>query len=244
MKNEIVKTPPQGAAEIVVEPGITEQFAQARTYLQMAKLSFSQGAAFMILTGFELKRLYKLHGIRRGKPRNCRNVAIIKWEPLIKRELQISLDTALRYMQMADAAKKRLPNINADELLSTPLKDLPDLRRQTLIASVQKITDGETAQQLMWDWGIAKKPIGHRLMDGSLDRSWHPRKPVTPEELARAEEQASLDMWKPTIHELEFWGLEKKTWAHLPRAEMEKLHGALIDLSREVGAALKGGKEA
>jgi hypothetical protein len=77
-----------------------------------------------------------------------------------------------------------------------------------------------------------------------VQRSWHPRKQKpTPEELARAQEQEAIDLWKPTINDLEFWGLEKKNWACLPRAEMERLHGALIDLSREIGAALKGASQ-
>jgi len=130
-----------------------------------------QGAAVLaVLLGTELTRLHKLHGIKRGGNRRSkdqtRNVAGLKWEELVKQELRISEDSAKRYMDLADGAKKRLPEFAsiAEELLSTPLSALPEARRIELAEKTRNILPSETAR-----WRYQRRP-GRRHADGRGER--------------------------------------------------------------------------
>jgi hypothetical protein len=155
--------------EVVAAPGVTEDFAPARTYLAGLR-AMGQGAAVMaVMLGTELRRLHKLHGVRRGRPSiNSRNVSGIKsrngssftWPEIVKNELGISDDSARNYMELAEAAKKRLPDFGpiAEELLNTPLAQLPDIRRAELTEKTRHLLPNHSAQQLAWDWGISKRP--------------------------------------------------------------------------------------
>lgn len=141
--------------EVVTEPDWKEKFGTARQYQHMVKMSFAQGAAFMILCGAELHRLKKELGETRGKHGKSNNV--VTFSELANKYAGVTSMTAWRYEQMFQAAKKRVPLLNAEELLNTPLGLLPELKQQKLLEAVNKVTDGYTAQQLMWDWGIAKR---------------------------------------------------------------------------------------
>lgn len=149
--------------EVVTESGmeaVAQQFAQARTFHQMAKVAAAQSVAFMILCGHELNRLHKelgfeRGGARRGEAFQSANVCTLKFEDMAEQFAGVSRRTAYNYRQMASEARKRIPLLNADELLSTPLALLPEPRQENLLKAVHKATDGKTAQQLMWDWGLA-----------------------------------------------------------------------------------------
>lgn len=153
--------------EIVGPPGVAEQFSQARLFHQMARLSAAQSVAFMILCGHELNRLHKELGFERGGARRgaafqSANVCTLKFDELAEQFAGVSRRTAYNYRQMATEARKRIAELSVDELLNTPLNQLPQPRQETLLKAVHKATDGQTAQQLMFDWGLAKGAPGAR----------------------------------------------------------------------------------
>jgi hypothetical protein len=146
--------------EVVTEPDWPEKFSTARQYQHMVKMSFAQGAAFMILCGAELARLKRELGETRGGD-HSKSFNVETFADMAERHAGVSKSTAWRYEQMFQCAKKRIPLLNAEELLTTPLGMLPELKQQKLLEAVNKVTDGHTAQQLMWDWGIARKRSGN-----------------------------------------------------------------------------------
>ncbi len=222
--------------EIVAAPGASKEFDQARFFLKMAQVSMAKGAAFMVMTGIELQRLHKLHAIKPGKPSaNSRNVSGIKWPELVKQEMGISDDTAANYMKMAEGAKKRLPGFDAEELLNTPLAQLPDTRREKLIKSVQKLTDGQTAQQLMSDWGIVKKPHGAGLRSSAHgDKGGRRGKMSAEEQEAVENEAAKAD--RDALVTASAQVLDEKSWLRWSsekaedRKALTTLKGNLVDI--------------
>jgi hypothetical protein len=150
-------------ADLVIdEPSLEAKFATVKQYHEMVRASFAQGAAFMILCGVELIRLQKEFGETRGGDHRKQKFQTETLAELVEKHTGISKTTAWRYKEMAKAAKKRIPLLDAAELLSTPVGQLPDLRRKQLYSAVKKATDSQTATQLMMDWGICKKPPGNR----------------------------------------------------------------------------------
>lgn len=137
-------------------------FDGVRQKLRAARGFMTQAVGFMVLAGLELKRLKKEHGIQRGGDRKTdqtRNGSgLLKWSDLVKQELNITDDTANKYIEMAENAKKRvtiLQNLE-EQLLTTPLHLLD--QREEVERAVLKITDGKTAATFMEDCGIIKKP--------------------------------------------------------------------------------------
>lgn len=149
---------------------LSTQFFQAKTYLNGLK-AMGQGAAVLaVLLGTELARLHKLYGVKAGRPKNnSHNVVGIKWEQLVKQELGISDESARRYMDLAEGAKKRLPEFApiAEELLTTPLASLPETRRAELAEKTRNILPSESAQELAIEWGLSRraKPRGGDTTD-------------------------------------------------------------------------------
>lgn len=177
---------------IIVEPELEQQFSTAKTYYEMSKVSMAQSVAFMVLLGFELKRIKKLIGETRGRPGDEISSNVETYYGTVDRLLGISKTQAWRFEQMADGAKRRLPVLNAELLLTTPLGDLPELKRRELLNAVSKITDGKTAQQCMWDWGIAKLPQGSGATGG--DRGGR-RKTLPPEEQLERDLKQAREDW-------------------------------------------------
>lgn len=182
----------ESGVQVVIEPGLEAKFATAKTYYTMSKLSMAQSVAFMILTGFELKRLRKEIGETRGGDHKTKSINVDTFASVVEKILGISKMTAWRFEQMADAAKKRLPALDAKTLMETPLGDLPELKQRALLNAVTKVTDGQTAQQCMWDWGIAKLPQGSGLTGG-----YHPGtgKKLSPEEQLELARNLAREDW-------------------------------------------------
>lgn len=224
--------------KIVVAPTQAEDFAKTRTFLQAAKASMAQGVAFMVLAGAELERLHKLYGIRPGRPAlNSPNAGGINsanaggsWAEVIKRELGIGEETARRYREMFKAARKRVPLLDADELLDTPMRDMPELKQKQLLAAVQKVTDGQTAQQLMWDWGMAKKPQGSAARGGVRTPKGDAEPKLGPAEAAAELARKQTDDLIALLDE----ALLDKPFHAATKAQREKLHGLLVDLAAAV----------
>jgi hypothetical protein len=158
------------------------EFNSSRQYLAAAKLHGAACTAFLILLGVEIKRLRRIYQPKRGNSKSRNVSGFVSWPELLRRELDISDDSARNYEAMAEAAKERVKELNAEELLTMPLCQLPDARREQIVQAVQKVTDGHTAQQLMFDWGIAKKPQGSGATGGRREKKG---RTLSDEEIAR-----------------------------------------------------------
>ena len=210
-----------GALE-VVRPGAlliqdnAREFDSARQFLEAAHLHTAAAAAFMVLLGVELKRLRVQFRPRRGGDRRLQYQSfnaetLISWEDRIQSELGISKTTAWRFEAMAEAAKKRIAELNADELLTTPICQLTEPRRAAILQAVHKVTDGQTAQQLMLDWGIAKKPQGSGCVGGN--KNGRPSN-LSAEEIAL---QTAQIAWLPVYKQLfALRNSAQQTLLHLP----------------------------
>lgn len=142
--------------ELVAESAASQEFAQARTYLQAGKAMAHGAAACMVLLGCELKRLKAETGETRGRPKKSASMRTISWNDRLQAELGISADTAGRYIDLADKARGRLPEVAriADELLSTPLAQLAETERAALVERIQCQLPAATGTQLMFEWGV------------------------------------------------------------------------------------------
>lgn len=141
---------------------VSQEFAAAKEYQQLARLHLHAAAGYMVLTGLELKRLRATHGETRGAGLAKDKARNIPWSHLVKQELGISDETARKYIAMAEAAKNRLPIIKQLEqkLLSTPLAMIEE--KEQLVQATLKLTDGHSAKSFMEEMGIAKPPPGIR----------------------------------------------------------------------------------
>ncbi len=246
--------------KVVGEPGISEQFSQARIYRDGLRAMGHGTAVMVVLLGSELKRLHKLHGIRRGRPSaNSQSDLGIKWEELVKREMDFSDETARNYMALAEQAKIRVPEFAAiaEELLRTPIADLPEVRRAELAERTRNLLPSDSAQQLSWDWGIAKPPANPR------GGNRHPRCPHCEANLRSAQavvcpscRQPLVPAEEPKTHEemlaegrqamLEFVALvvdhpawETGAWKLLEDPLLVKFHTLLSKRAREVEQHVK-----
>jgi hypothetical protein len=149
---------------------LSPDFEHARKLQRQIRLSMMSAAGFMVLYGLELKRLKKAHGVKRGGNRRGTDqtqtgLGLIRWEDIVKAELGISDETAAKYILMAEAAKSRVPILQALEakLLDAPLSSLSIEEQADISKAVQKLTDGQTAKEVMQEMGIAKQDPGKNL---------------------------------------------------------------------------------
>ena len=228
------------AGDVLMEPGTSQQFALARRYIGGMNAVASGALAITVLLGAEFQRLHKLFGVRRGGDRRSNpHVAGLKWSELVERETGLSEDTAARYMQRAAEARKRLPDFEkiAERLFATPLADLPEVEIVEMIERTRAALPTESAQQLMWDWGLVARKGGAKLGGKTYERveGKGARVPLT-EDTAEA---AAIDIWKPLLDALLREGLEESSWAALPvrgLVSIATLKGMLIDINRKLPA--------
>lgn len=243
MKSSIVTV----ESEIVTGPNpkdwdLAKKFTRGAEQFERCKV------ACQLLAGLELIGLYKKYGIKRGGDRRSNpNHLGLKWEDLVKKQLGISDETARNWMGMAKAAAPRLKKIGGFKDL--PLLELaphawPENQQQLLEKAVHKITDGKTQLEFMFELGIAKKPHGHRLVDGSLDRKYHStRADGSP----RAERRSQVELkqeevreeWDNEMEERLWCWLREEKYLYLDDKRLETLDGILIDLKTKVTALKK-----
>jgi hypothetical protein len=152
---------------LAIPAEVSRDFEHARKIQTKLKGLLIGTAAMMALWGFELQRLHKKHGISRGGDRRSdqnRKSAALKptWEDLVKAELDISADTATRYMEMAKNAKKRSATLAEleDKLLTIPFEQLPPKLQEKAIEATNGVMDGRSAAEAARDFGIARKEKG------------------------------------------------------------------------------------
>lgn len=148
---------------------------------------------------------------------------------------EISRPTAYRFMELADGLRNEFKlgmRVDLQRLLTCEAGKLevPLAKKQQQIF---EFLEGKSQRQLLFNFGRAERK--HR-------GGWHPRQGEPPPILADTKAMESYDLWCTTLSFLEREGLEDKSWAHLEREHLERLHGILIDLGREVSMAVRKGK--
>jgi hypothetical protein len=187
MSNSVtrLKSKPQAPIEL------SKDFDHARKCLAAAKGYVQQGAGFMLLAGVELRRLKKLHGVKRGGDRKSdqtrRGSGLIGWNEICERELGITDDTANKYILMAESAKERVKVLKdlEEKLLSTPFMRLTEAERAKVTKSVSKLCDGQTGKEVMQALGIAKADPGSNLGKDRNKGGNSTASKLTPEEEAQ-----------------------------------------------------------
>lgn len=231
--------PAQNRSAAVFEPG---DVPSHNYFHRAAMLSTAQAACFLVLAGAELQRQKK--AMQRGQ-----------WEPWVEANCEFSIDSAQRYMALANGVRNRalkgaLGGEDADfmALLATPGHQLDDAQQRTLLQAVHKLTDGETVQQLYLDFGITKKPKRKGGGDGAKgDKGEAPQeKPAdwTQEQWDRylalsPEMRRAVDLWRPYLDFLHRQIKEDETAIpHLPKAEREEL----ASINRQLGKLIASTK--
>jgi hypothetical protein len=153
---------PSPKTALAIPAEVSRDFEHARKIQSKLKGLLIGTAAMMALWGFELQRLHKRHGETRGRPKKTAGVRTISWEDLVKAELDISADTATRYMEMAKNAKKRSATLAEleDKLLTIPFEQLPPKLQEKAIEATNGVMDGRSAAEAARDFGIARKEKG------------------------------------------------------------------------------------
>jgi hypothetical protein len=205
-----------------------------------AGLCMAQSTAFMILAGFELLALRKLakHGTweknfpERGKVKSG-NVSTFAF----------SYDTARYYMAAAERAKKHIKALHGIPIAEMTLGQLSTEQRAIVLKAVHKTCDGQTFQQLAWDWGFAKKPRAAGALGGdtTTDEEEEEEDVNSPE--AAAHDLITCPMRSVYMEFFQKTDAGNQQYADLPRAEMEEIDGYLLEMREALAAALHPAKK-
>lgn len=143
------------------------RFDNLRKMLVEEKRGLCQTVAMMLLTGIELKRLKKEHGIKRGGDRKSKDHRdpLISFEDLVHQQTGLSIGSAKRRVQLVDGAKARSKTLHdlEDKLLSTPFASLPADIQEQVNSAITKVCDGETLKSLTEDHKVLKQEKGANL---------------------------------------------------------------------------------
>lgn len=148
--------PPESSAQMV---DVTAAFAPARAYVAEIVQLGRRANHLSVLLGHELNRVKKELGERRGGNRSKQSTQpanFAPWEQMVVKETGLSYDTCNRCMKLAEAGKKFIPLLGAEDVISTPFLQLPEARQKEVTKAIQKVVDLQTMTQLMLDFGVAK----------------------------------------------------------------------------------------
>lgn len=220
MKNEIQKSPSASTALVdMTLPQITEACTQLEWVEE--KCSTVSGIC-AVLQGLLLRQAKEKLG----------HGEFIPW---VNANFKKTKKTSAQRMRLAAEFAKSNPRLHFSDLAKSLGNSLQNLEankldmKNPIVAQVAEWTAGKSCYQLLLDLAPPERGGWQGGSKGKL---------VLEDTL----EAKALDIWKPTISDLEFHGLDRKNWMHLPQAELLRLRDVLIDLSKEVGAAVKGGK--
>lgn len=231
---------------------LVADFAQAKQYWQAARVAAGQSAAFMILMGAELERLFKIHGKSHGGARNGSSFQAesLKWADVVQKQVGCSEAQAWRAREMFKASRKRVPLLNGPELLSTSIADLPVKRQEDMLRAVAKVTDGKTSAEIMRDFGIGKKEQGSAAKGGNTrkpakeaagDEEGSGESTTSASEASESKIPAGVDpsAWK--LNQFLEEALLDNCWNDCTEAFRRTLHGNLVDATARLAATLKKG---
>lgn len=171
---------------------IARQIATINEHWRAAEHHHQQSCAHLIMAGHQLLDLKKKakHGDW-GTYFSSAAKRLKGGEGKCQPELAFgfSEEWARRLMEMAKASKQHLPELAALPF-DQPLSDWKEDSLQTLRSAVSKKADGETLQQLAFEWGVSKKPA-QPIADkrGGPGGARTPGETLTPEKLQEKERE-------------------------------------------------------
>ncbi|MBI5768739.1 MAG: hypothetical protein HZA93_13155 [Verrucomicrobia bacterium] len=230
-------------------PAIASDFAQAKQYWQSARVAAGQSAAFMVLMGAELERLFKTYGKSHGGARNGSSFQAesLKWAEVVQQHVGCSEAQAWRAREMFKGAKKRVALLDGQALLTTSIADMPEEKQEKMLRAVAKVTDGKTAAEVMREFGITKKEQGGAAKGGNT------RKPakeaasgdVTADATPAAPAESKIPHgWEERAYRLNTLieeALKDGWWNDCTEEHRRTLHGNLVDAQERIAATLKKG---
>jgi hypothetical protein len=217
--------------DLEVLPPVPEPdpFRLINHYHSHARLSMAQSCAFMILAGFELVALKK--STKHGQWQTLfpvdsknRNAAVFDF----------SIDSAQRYMGLAVGAKAHIQALRGVPIGDVPLSQLSADARDIVLRAAHKSGDGQTYQQLAWDWGLAKKHGSHSAKGGNNGGQ------AAPPTAEKAAQEAYALIVGPVVKALTMFDHEENGIPQgnlLTDAAIAELAGALVDFNQRLKAA-------
>jgi hypothetical protein len=189
------------------------EFNQARAYAGEIVNLGHRANLVSILLGDELNRLKKQLGRGHGGARksSSQTANLLPWEDLVKAQTGLSYDTCQRCMKLAEAAKSKIKILGAEDVIKTPFSALPEARQKEVAKAIQRVVDGQTMTQLMFDFGVLKPraknhpPAGGKSPKNDFKGGAHNRSDeVTPEmyqesakeHLEQLAEMKATNAWK------------------------------------------------
>jgi hypothetical protein len=176
-------------------------------------------------------------------------------------QLKSKLSNSARVRNLID--DKSMSAESLVKLLDRPPSELMPGETETLLTDIRQATQGQTLRQLYFDFGLATapKPTGGanhlhaflskhfpdhpeylkmalRELPKEVQKAWqkHIVAEMPSESVKREAAQAA---WRMIVRELRQEGLDKKSYSYLTRAELEEVHGALLDVKKAISEALK-----
>ncbi len=162
------------------------------------------------------------------------------WQKVVK-ELPFSADTAKRYRDLATQLEGRLQELGSgdafDLLLLPEPENLTDPIYAEQLEQINQVTGEQTLRQLYFDWGIVKPPkqLGGARESSKEDEPLPPGETATHLAAKGVLGELQDKLFKFCLHE------PSMQIQHLKLHELEKLHGTLLDSTREVAALIKAG---
>jgi hypothetical protein len=185
-----ITTTKASAAPAVVAPS-DPRFDNLRKMVAAERNGLCQALAMMVLTGLELKRLKKLHGIKRGGDRTPKvhGGPLLTFEDLVEQQTggKISVSSAKRRVLLAESVKTRSKALleMEDKLLALPFGDQPPDVQEKTFSLIERACDGETFKSLTAEQGLIKQDKGH-FPDKHRNKGGNStKKKETPEEEAQ-----------------------------------------------------------
>lgn len=179
------------------EQGVGGSIDRLRQYATQSDRFARASLAMQVMAGFELleikaqspytrggRRTPKSNPHDAGLTKNAHDSAVLAktapsnpfdgwptWETFLNQALQISADTAGRWMAMAENARPRLKKLDGwgslvRDLMERPISDLNPDEVEVLSRAVAKITDGRTQLDFLAELGIVKRP-GNPALGGN-----------------------------------------------------------------------------
>lgn len=112
-----------------------------------------------ILFGLALLRAKAEIGERRGGDRKSgtHEAVALTWKELVEQQTGLSYDACHRCMQLAEAAKRHVPLLTADDVAKKPFASLPESRQKEVVGTLTKLADGQSMNQLLHSLGAWKE---------------------------------------------------------------------------------------
>lgn len=178
---EVIEEDDSSGAVVEVGPGSVPAEIVTTGTVEAVRLWTDRAATFsraqvacQVMAGFELIEAKKRLGFVQGGRRKAATECPWKdWGDFVRSGCGISDDTARTWMQMAEALRPRLrklPGMGAlmRDLVSRPLAELTQPQRQLLCESVEKLADGKSQMEFLFELGLAKKPQGAAAKGGDV----------------------------------------------------------------------------